>query len=223
MLRPIATALSVAEQPLRFYGVPVGARMTVVQLGGGGVLLYSPIAATPGLQEAVSALGEVRFILAPNRFHHLFAAEWQKAAPAAETWIAAGLVRKRKELGHTGTLDARATPLDRDVAHHAMRGAPILDETVILHKPTRTLVCCDLVHNVAAQAPFGQRLFMRLLGGYGGVKTSLLDRAAVKDRAAARASVDTILSWDFDRIVMAHGVVCESGGKEALRAAYAWL
>jgi hypothetical protein len=196
--------------------------MTVVQLGGGGVILYSPIAATPALQEAVAALGEVRFILAPNRFHHLFASGWQKAAPAAETWIAGGLAKKRKELAHTGTL-AECAPLDRDVAHYAMRGAPILDETVMLHKPTRTLVCCDLVHNVQAEAPFGQRVLMRLLGGYGGVKTSLLDRVAVKDRAAARASVDTILSWDFDRIVMAHGVVCESGGKDALRAAYAWL
>jgi hypothetical protein len=32
-----------------------------------------------------------------------------------------------------------------------------------------------------------------------------------------------MLAWDFDRIVIAHGEVLESGGREALRAGYAWL
>jgi len=32
-----------------------------------------------------------------------------------------------------------------------------------------------------------------------------------------------ILAWDFDRVVVAHGEVLESGGREALRQGYAWL
>jgi hypothetical protein len=45
----------------------------------------------------------------------------------------------------------------------------------------------------------------------------------VKDRAALRASVDTVLSWDFERVVVCHGEVLEHGGREALRSGFAWL
>jgi hypothetical protein len=40
---------------------------------------------------------------------------------------------------------------------------------------------------------------------------------------AAKQALERILAWDFDRVVIAHGEVLESGGAEALRAGYAWL
>jgi hypothetical protein len=45
----------------------------------------------------------------------------------------------------------------------------------------------------------------------------------VRDRAAARRSLETILAWDFDRVVVTHGRALETGGREALRRAFAWL
>jgi hypothetical protein len=48
-------------------------------------------------------------------------------------------------------------------------------------------------------------------------------RALVRDRPALRASVERILQWDFDRVVVTHGDVLEHGGKDALRAGFAWL
>jgi hypothetical protein len=30
----------------------------------------------------------------------------------------------------------------------------------------------------------------------------------------------TVLAWDFDRVIVAHGAVLESGGKQALTRAY---
>ena len=41
--------------------------------------------------------------------------------------------------------------------------------------------------------------------------------------ALDRAPVDRVLTWDFDRVIMAHGEVLESGGREAMRTAFAWL
>ena len=75
MLRAIDTNLWVAEQPLNWMGFPVGARMSVVKLPA-GLLLYSPISATPELRAEVEALGKPAFIVAPNKYHHLFAGEW---------------------------------------------------------------------------------------------------------------------------------------------------
>jgi hypothetical protein len=35
--------------------------------------------------------------------------------------------------------------------------------------------------------------------------------------------VDRILRWDFERVTMTHGDVLERGGREAVRAAFAYL
>jgi hypothetical protein len=58
---------------------------------------------------------------------------------------------------------------------------------------------------------------------YGSFGPSKLDPWLIRDRDAARQSLERILTWDFDRVVVAHGDVLESGGHEALRTGYAWL
>lgn len=45
----------------------------------------------------------------------------------------------------------------------------------------------------------------------------------IRDRRAARASVDAILGWDFERVIVAHGDVLETGGRERFAAAFAFL
>ena len=64
---------------------------------------------------------------------------------------------------------------------------------------------------------------MRLLWSYGRFGPSRLDPLLIRDRRAARQSLEHILAWDFDRVVIAHGEVLEAGGPAALRAGYDWL
>jgi hypothetical protein len=45
----------------------------------------------------------------------------------------------------------------------------------------------------------------------------------IKDKRAMRKSIDRILEWDFDRVIMAHGQVVERDGRDLLRAGYSWL
>ena len=52
---------------------------------------------------------------------------------------------------------------------------------------------------------------------------SRLFRSTIRDRAAARASIDRILAWDFDRILLPHGRIVESGGHPLFQEAYSWL
>jgi hypothetical protein len=93
----------------------------------------------------------------------------------------------------------------------------------MFHRASRSLICADAVHNVGAEKPFSSRIFYGLLGGWGGFKTNRFDRLVTRDRAAARESLQKVLAWDFERVVMSHGVVLERGGHAALRRAYAWL
>jgi hypothetical protein len=64
---------------------------------------------------------------------------------------------------------------------------------------------------------------MKLLRSYGRLGPTTLDRFIVRDSTAARESLERILEWDFDRVIVAHGDVVESGGKEMLRDGYSWL
>jgi hypothetical protein len=220
----VADGLWCATQPLRFLGLEVGARMSVVRLSGGGLWLHSPIEPRPALREAVAALGPVEHVVAPNRFHHLFAGRWDDAGPAVQVHAAPGLLEKRTDLGGARVLADEPDPAWADVLDQArIEGMPLVNEVAFLHRPSRSLLTCDLAFHVGpGQAP-ATRLAFRALGAYGRLATTPLERLVTRDRDAARASLERVLAWDFDRVVVAHGEVVESGGREAFRRAWSWL
>ena len=224
MLRRLAENLWVEERPQRFYGLEVGTRMTVIRLADAGLLLHSPVTMDPRLRDELDSLGAVRYAVAPNRFHHLYAGEVAKAYPEARLWVAPGVERKRPDLEFFGVLDDEAPEPWRDEVDQVFfRGRPFENEVAFLHRPSRTLVLCDLAFNFGPRAPFATRLLMRLVGGYGRFGPTRLDAILIRDRPAARQSFERILAWDFDRVVIAHGEVLEAGGPAALRAGYDWL
>src|SRR5512141_1131626 len=72
-LRALAPDLWVADRAQTFYGLPVGTRMTVIRLADGSLLLHSPVELDAGLRAELDAVGRVRYAVAPNRVHHLYA------------------------------------------------------------------------------------------------------------------------------------------------------
>jgi hypothetical protein len=224
MLRKLAENLWVEERSQRFYGLEVGARMTVMRLADGSLLLHSPVSLDPQLRRELDSLGAVRYAVAPNRFHHLYAGEVTKAYPEARLWLAPGVERKRPDLEFVDVLGDEAPAQWHDeVDQIFFRGRPFENEVTFLHRPSRTLVLCDLAFNFGPHAPPATRLLLRLVGGYGRFGPTRLDPILIRDRPAARQSFERILAWDFDRVVIAHGEVLEAGGPAALRVAYDWL
>ena len=223
-LRELAKNLWIAERSQRFYGLEVGTRMTVIRLADGSLLLHSPVQLDSELRRELDAIGRVRFTVAPNRVHHLYAGEVAKAYPEARLWVGPGLERKRPDLSFVDVLGDDAPAEWRDeVAQVFFRGRPYENEVVFFHRASRTLILCDLAFNFGPRAAAPTRFLMRLLRSYGRFGPSKLDPFLIRDRVAARQSLERILAWDFDRVVVAHGDVLESGGREALRQGYAWL
>ena len=224
MLQELDRDIWVVERPQRFYGLEVGTRMTVIRLADGSLLLHSPVALDPRLRRALDSLGPVRFAVAPNRFHHLHAGEVMRAYPEARLWVAPGLEQKRPDLAIEAVLgDEAPAEWKSEVDQVFFRGRPFENEIVFLHRASRTLILCDLAFNFGPRADPVIRLVMRLLRSYGRFGPSRLDPLLIRDRPAARQALERILAWDFDRVVIAHGEVLESGGPDALRAGYAWL
>jgi hypothetical protein len=223
-LRALGTDLWIAERPQRFYGLEVGTRMTVIRLAGGGLLLHSPVALDARLCTELDAIGAVRFVVAPNRVHHLYAGRVRERYPDPRLWIGPGLERKRPDLEYVAILGDEAPPEWRgQVEQVFFRGRPFENEVVFFHPASRTLLLCDLAFNFGPGTAPVTRWLMKLLRSYGRFGPSKLDPWLIRDRAAARASLERILAWDFDRVVVGHGDVLERGGREALRRGYAWL
>jgi hypothetical protein len=223
-LRQLDEDLWIAERPQRFYGLEVGARMTAIRLADRSLLLHSPLALDAALRRELDALGPVRFAVAPNRFHHLYAGDVARAYPDSRLWVAPGVERKRPDLAIAGLLgDEAPAGWEGQVDQLLFRGRPFENEVVFRHRASRTLLLCDLAFHFGARAAPLTRLLMRALGSYGRFGPSRLDRFLIRDRPAARQSLERILAWDFDRVVVAHGDVLETGGREALRAGYGWL
>ena len=223
-MQQLQSDLWIANSSLRFLGLEVGARMTVVRLPGPKLLLHSPIAATVELVREVKALGPVAYLVAPNRFHHLFVGEWQQACPEASLYVAPGLDAKRPDLKSAGVLADEPEPgWTGTVDQVLVGGFPVANEVVFFHRPSATLIATDLAFNVRSSSPPLTRLAFRLGGAYGRLSPTLLERLFVRDRAAFRRSLERILEWPFDRVVVAHGEVSEKGGREELVRGYSWV
>jgi hypothetical protein len=77
--------------------------------------------------------------------------------------------------------------------------------------------------NLGPERPLLSRAFVRLDGVYRRFAMPRTIRLTVRNRRAARLSLERMLDWEFDRVVVGHGDVVESGGRQALAEAMEWL
>jgi hypothetical protein len=199
--------------------------MTVVRLRSGDWLLHSPTVLTAELREALAELGEVRFVVPASSIHgHLFMEQYRAAYPACELFSAPGLDRKRRDLTFDALLGSAPDPRWSDeLDQAAVLGHRFVTEIVFLHRASRTLIIGDLCFAIGESAPAPMRAVSRAMRRYKRVSPTPMFRLGLRNKRAARRSLDRILDWDFDRVIVGHGDVLERGGRDALRKAYAWL
>jgi hypothetical protein len=166
MLRPLALDLWVAEAPLRWLGVKLGRRMTVIRLSRGELLIHSPAPLTAELRDALAELGEVRFVVPASRFHgHRYMEHYRAAYPKVELFAAPGLERRRGDLSFDGQLGDGPDPRWReDVDQLAFPGSRFLTEIVFLPRSSGSLVLGDLCMNLGPDMPLLSRAYVRLDG-----------------------------------------------------------
>jgi hypothetical protein len=209
--------------PLKALGLAIGTRMTIVRLANGELWLHSPIRPTAEIREAIDALGPVRYIVAPNLFHHMFAGEAAAAWPEARLFGPKGLAKKRKDLVFAGFLEPdKPGPWAPELEEIPLAGT-LLKETMFLHPATRTLITSDLAANCMHATDWFTRLYIKAsrVGERFGLSLTL--RACYRNKPRARASIQTLLEKDFDRVIVAHGDVLERGGRAEVAQAFDWL
>ena len=224
-LETIADGLWGAEWDLAIGGVMnFRGRMTVVQLGGGGLLLHSPIPIDDVLAERIADLGNVEHIVAPSCLHHLHVPKVRARYPDATIWGAPKLAAKLPDLPLDRTLEDPA-PADwpKDLELVSLEGNNWMGEVVFFHPRSQTLVVTDLLFNIHDAKGWFTRLVLRSVGAFRKPAQSMMVRLTTKDKPAFARSIERVLSWNFVRLIPAHGVVVENDAHTVLRQQVAWL
>jgi hypothetical protein len=231
MLRAIAPDLWVAEKPLKYFGLEVGTRMTIIRLDEEQLIVISPIQIDAPMIDQLNQLGDVSDIIAPNLYHHLFLDQFKQKYPDAKLWATSGLAEKRPDLSIDVCLSDRTIrALNGLEALQAngfntldMKGTAPLNEWVFFHPQSRTLVITDLAFYFDGQSAIAVQVLSRLFGGFQQLRPSFLEKLATKDKEQVQRSVQQILDWDFERVIMAHGSIVEGEGKRQFQLGYEWF
>ncbi len=112
-----------------------------------------------------------------------------------------------------------------DLDQLVFKGNPLIEEVLFFQRESRTVILDDLIqiHPIVKGKPFRNALF-KLAGVAspdGGVPHDI--RMTFTNRKLPRRSLEKLLSWDFDRLIIAHGPCIEKDAKPFVREAFRWL
>ncbi len=97
-------------------------------------------------------------------------------------------------------------------------------EVAFYHKPSRTLILVDWIENFSDRTPHLNWVTYLWLGVifrlWQHPQPAPEYQLGWQQRAAAQRSLQTILNWDFERIILAHGDLIETNAKAQARAAW---
>ncbi|MGF1724781.1 DUF4336 domain-containing protein [Photobacterium nomapromontoriensis] len=211
------------DMPFKLNGIPVGARMTVIKLENGKLLIHSPIQLTAQLQLELTTLGTVYAVVTPNMNHHLFLSEWWLAYPNALFFAPPGLENKRTDLVFDNALSAKCPDLWRHQLYQTLlRGSDKMEEVIFCDPIANTLIVGDTLSWFSPT----RNLFTFGLGIANGCYQSpampLYWRRTFNDKPRLRQSLQEILTWPFDRIILSHGHNIEHDGKARFYQAFKW-
>jgi hypothetical protein len=222
-LERLDEALWVAAAPQSFLGMHLGTRMTIVRRPDGGVIVHSPIALDDAVRGEVDAIGPVRAVIAPNVYHHLYAGDWAAAYPEARLVAPKGLEKKRPDLKLAAFLEDEPDESWAGTLSQVRVQGTLLKETVFFHAPSRALISSDLLENFESSPHWPTRMYLKVSGIHGKPGVGRMLRVMYRDHDKVRASIERVLAWDFDRIVLAHGELVAERGPQVVRDSYQWL
>lgn len=212
------------DYPVEYAGCRFNARMSIVRLANGALMLHSPCDMDDATAIAISERGPVTFIVAPGSFHYMYVAKAQARFPAALTYICPGVERKVPGLRFDGILGSCAPNDWSDTIDQVLiRGSRFMWEVAMLHKPSKTLLLVDAIEfftDQTANVNWPVKAWFKLFDMWNKPKLAPEYRIGWKDKVAARSSLEEILEWDFDKIVISHGDNITENAKELARRAW---
>ena len=169
----------------------------------------------------LAELGEVSWLVVPNCFHHLGAPAAAAAFPAAKILAPRSAAARNPALRidvdiHEPTF-ARAVP---EFTLFPLEGVPFLDETLLYHRPTETLLGADVVLRADGTDHWSWRWAARITGCFERVRVPPDVRKKVVDKEAASRSLRALQALAIKRLIVGHGDILEEAPFERLVEAW---
>lgn len=154
---------------------------------------------------ALDALGEVRWIVVPNRYHHLQTPATAARYPNALVVGPKSAEARNSQVKLTTSIDdpsyVRATP---ELTPIQLNGVPFLDETVFFHAASGTLIAADLLMSATARDHWTWLTAARILRRYGKVLVPPDVQKSTRATAAVAESIAQMRALPLQRILVAH-------------------
>ena len=217
-MNKIAPGLWTLRYPLRVLGTAHGRTVTVIRLASGKLILHSMAPFSDEDIAAIRSVGEPAWLLESMLLHDTYAAEGRQAFPGLPFLGPPGFGEVVKF--PVQELIPAPSEWTNEVRVIRLAGAPKLEEHVIFHGPSRTLILADLIFNFSGDEGGWDRFFHRHIAGfhrYPGM--SRIFKWCISDRKAFRESLAEVFALDFDRIIPGHGELIERNGKALLERA----
>lgn len=231
MLTEIDNNIWVDKQPLKFFGLEIGTRMTLIRLKNGELIAISPVTIDSTTINQINEIGNVTNIIAPNLFHYMFASNFKNIYPSAKLWAVPGLKAKKPDIPFDETINVEDKYLFNEIEYlffdgfQALVGTQIslVNECVFFHPDSKSLILTDTAFNFDDSFPVITQFVARIIGSYNQLRPSYLEKLVTKDKKLVKKSVEKILDWDFHRVIVAHGSIVEQDAKKQFKEGYEWF
>ena len=218
--RQIADDVVVMAFPLRFFGIDFARNVTLLRLGDGRLVIHSTAPFTERDVAAIRSFGEPAWLVDATLLHETFAKEGRAALPALHYLAPEGF--KAVSGVATQRLDPPPSAWAGEIEVLQVEGTK-KKEHLFFHRRSRTLVVADLFFSFPAETGGWARFFARRIMGlppnlFG---VSRFFRLLITDKQAFERSINKMLEWDFERVVVAHREPLQAGARAAVESALA--
>jgi hypothetical protein len=218
-------AIWIAEYPVHYAGCDLTARMTVVKLSDGTLLLHSPCEIDDAIQAQLETLGRVSCIVAPGTYHYFYVTSAQEAYPDAHTWVCPGIERKCPDIDFDWLLGNEPDrQWAKDLDQVLVRGTRYIWETVFFHRASKTLIVTDLIEYIGDETPGAQGMlkfwWKAVFHMWNKPRPAPEYQMGWKNKKLVKQCLEQVLQWDFERIILAHGDNIESNARAMAQEAW---
>jgi hypothetical protein len=214
------------EYPVRFGGLDLFARTTIIRLHNGELLVHDPCKINEAIKSEIDSLGEVKYIIAPGSYHHLFVTDFQQHYPHAETFLCPGLERKRPDIKFDWILANRPDPRwGGDLEQVLIQGTRFIWEVAFFYRPSQTLILVDLLENIGDDYRHKAGLLLQfwwkwIFKMWNQPKAAPEYQMGWGNKKIVKNALEQILGWDAERVILAHGENIEKNVSGTLRTAW---
>ena len=216
--RKLADDVSLMTFPMRTLGIDFRRNVTLLRLRDGRVVIHSTAPFSERDLRVIKDFGEPAWLIDATLIHDTVAKKGRAALVGPSYLAPAGFAKQ------TGILTESLFPPPNDWAGEidVLRIEGIrTNEHALFHRRSRTLVVADLFFSfpqtISGWPRFFARHVMRLPRLFG--ISIFFRRLMIRDRQAFADSMNVLLAWNFERLVVGHWEPIEKDAKEAVKRA----